>query len=89
MNALRVALRIISGRIILNFAFVALCGALQTHFHEWGHRGGFPLKHNYPICTRPLHKLCAAALLFCARCFPINAKHGILKAENKSLEEQQ
>ena len=30
------ALRIFSGRIILNFAFVALCGALQTHFHEWG-----------------------------------------------------
>ena len=30
------ALRIISGRIILNFAFVALCGALQTHFHGRG-----------------------------------------------------
>ena len=27
------ALRIFSGKIILNFAFVALCGALQTHFH--------------------------------------------------------
>ena len=38
MNALRVALRIISGKIILNFAFVALCGALQTHFHEWGRK---------------------------------------------------
>ena len=36
MNALRVALRIFSGRIILNFAFVALCGALQTHFHGRG-----------------------------------------------------
>ena len=35
-NALRVALRIISGKIILNFAFVALCGALQTHFHGRG-----------------------------------------------------
>ena len=33
------ALRIFSGRIILNFAFVALCGALQTHFHGRG-RGG-------------------------------------------------
>ena len=32
---------------------------------------------------------CAAALLFCARCFPASAKHGILNAENKSLEEQQ
>ena len=30
------ALRIISGRIILNFAFVALCGALQTPFHGRG-----------------------------------------------------
>ena len=30
------ALRIISGRIIYNFAFVALCGALQTHFHRRG-----------------------------------------------------
>ena len=30
------ALRIFSGRIILNFAFVALCGALQTHFHGRG-----------------------------------------------------
>ena len=30
------ALRIISGKIIFNFAFVALCGALQTHFHGRG-----------------------------------------------------
>ena len=33
------ALAIFSGKIIYNFAFVALCGALQTHFHGWG-RGG-------------------------------------------------
>ena len=33
------ALRIFSGRIILNFAFVALCGALQTHFHRRGRKG--------------------------------------------------
>ena len=33
------ALRIFSGRIILNFAFVALCGALQTHFHGRGRNG--------------------------------------------------
>ena len=39
LNALRVALRIISGIIILYFAFVALCGALQTHFHRRGRRG--------------------------------------------------
>ena len=30
------ALRIISGRIIYNFAFVALCGALQTLFSQEG-----------------------------------------------------
>ena len=39
LNALRVALRIISGNFILNFAFVALCGALQTHFHGRGRNG--------------------------------------------------
>ena len=33
------ALRIFSGKNILNFAFVALCGARQTHFHGRG-RGG-------------------------------------------------
>ena len=32
----RCALRIFSGRVIFNFAFVALCGALQTHFHGRG-----------------------------------------------------
>ncbi len=30
------ALRIFSGKNIYNFAFVALCGALQTHFHGRG-----------------------------------------------------
>ncbi len=25
-----------SGKIIFNFAFVAACGPLQTHFHGWG-----------------------------------------------------
>ncbi len=30
------ALRIISGKIIYNFAFVALCGALQTLFSQEG-----------------------------------------------------
>ena len=33
------ALRIFSGKNILNFAFVALCGALQTHFHGRGRNG--------------------------------------------------
>ncbi len=35
------ALRIFSGKNIYNFAFVALCGALQTHFHG---RGLYPLR---------------------------------------------
>ena len=33
------ALAMFSGKNIYNFAFVALCGALQTHFHGRG-RGG-------------------------------------------------
>ena len=36
LNGFRFALAIISGKNIFNFAFVALCGALQTHFHERG-----------------------------------------------------
>ena len=47
MNALRVALRIISGKIILNFAFVALCGALQTHFHGRGRSGERHLQRRF------------------------------------------
>ena len=38
-NALRFALRIISGKNIINFAFVAACGPLQTHFHGRGRDG--------------------------------------------------
>ena len=33
------ALGIFSGKIIFVFAFVALCGALQTHFHRKGREG--------------------------------------------------
>ena len=47
LNALRVALRIISGKIILNFAFVALCGALQTHFHGRGWNGKRHLQRRF------------------------------------------
>ena len=47
LNALRVALRIISGKIILNFAFVALCGALQTHFHGRGRNGKRHLQRRF------------------------------------------
>ena len=44
------ALRIFSGRIILNFAFVALCGALQTHFHR---RGNEPSPSSLRDATSP------------------------------------
>ena len=50
-NALRVALRIISGKKILNFAFVALCGALQTHFHGRGREGKQQLPCLFPAET--------------------------------------
>ena len=41
------ALRIISGIAILDFAFVALCGALQTHFHRWGRDGKRQMQHRF------------------------------------------
>ncbi len=43
----RCTLAIISGRIIFNFAFVALCGALQTHFHGRGRRGKRQLQRRF------------------------------------------
>ena len=46
-NALRVALGIFSGKIIYNFAFVALCGALQTPFHERGRNGKRQLQRRF------------------------------------------
>ena len=36
LNGFRFALAIFSGKIIFNFAFVALCGALQTLFSREG-----------------------------------------------------
>ena len=50
-NGLRCALAIISGIIILYFAFVALCGALQTHFHGWGRGGKRQLPRLFPAET--------------------------------------
>ena len=41
------AVRIFSGRIILNFAFVALCGALQKHFHGRGREGKRHLQRRF------------------------------------------
>ena len=41
------ALGIISGKNILNFAFVALCGALQTHFHGRGRKGKLQLQRRF------------------------------------------
>jgi hypothetical protein len=35
-------------RIIYNFAFVALCGALQTHFHGRGRNGKRHLQRRFP-----------------------------------------
>ena len=64
----RCTLAIFSGRIIYNFAFVALCGARQTHFHGRGRRGkrqmqrrflrkrgaaGYPFRHGYRRATFP------------------------------------
>ncbi|MFR9067785.1 MAG: hypothetical protein ACLVJH_13790 [Faecalibacterium prausnitzii] len=47
LNVLRCALHINSGRIIYNFAFVALCGALQTHFHRRGRNGKRQLQRRF------------------------------------------
>ena len=41
------ALRIISGIVILDFAFVALCGARQTHFHKRGRSGKRQLQRRF------------------------------------------
>ena len=41
------ALRMISGKIIYNFAFVALCGALQTPFHRRGRNGKQHLQRRF------------------------------------------
>ena len=41
------ALHIFSGKNILNFAFVALCGALQTHFHGRGRNGKRHLQRRF------------------------------------------
>mgnify|MGYP004510783439 CR=1 FL=1 len=49
------ALAIFSGRIIFNFAFVAACGPLQTHFHGRGRNG----KQLPFIFTTPLVKECS------------------------------
>ena len=46
------ALRIVSGRIIYNFAFVALCGALQTLFSQEGFRTN-SLSQNLSVLTAP------------------------------------
>ena len=43
----RCTLAIFSGKIIFNFAFVALCGALQTHFHGRGRNGKRHLQRRF------------------------------------------
>ena len=42
----------IQRKIIFNFAFVAACGPLQTHFHGWGRKG------RWHICRLPRIPLC-------------------------------
>ena len=70
----------------------------QRKYHLRGHAGAGDAQPCRSAATRKTNLIrwqgrctafCAAALLFCARCFPASAKHGILNAENKSLEEQQ
>ena len=41
------ALAMFSGKNIYNFAFVALCGALQTHFHGRGRNGKRHLQRRF------------------------------------------
>ena len=48
------ALAIFSGRIIFNFAFVAACGPLQTHFHGRGYKGELHLQRLFPAETSAL-----------------------------------
>ena len=45
----RCTLHIFSGKDIYNFAFVALCGALQTHFHGRGRNGKRQLLRLLPL----------------------------------------
>ena len=52
----RCTLRINSGKIIFNFAFVALCGALQTPFHRRGRKGMRHLQCLFPTETAALWK---------------------------------
>ena len=58
-NVLRCALHIIRGKNILYFAFVALCGALQTHFHGRGRRGK---RHLHTLPGSPSQAHCVRQL---------------------------
>ena len=51
-NGFRCALAMFSGRIIYNFAFVALCGALQTLFSREGF-GTNSLRQNLTVLPAP------------------------------------
>ena len=77
------ALRIFSGKIIYNFAFVALCGALQTHFHGRGRSGERHLQRRflrkrgaagYPLSLATLASSPKGTPLRCAGNFAATAK---------------
>ena len=53
-NALRVALRMNSGKIILYFAFVALCGVRQTLFSQRSRKEIWQLQCPFPTETAAL-----------------------------------
>ena len=61
LNVLRCALHIFSGKNIYNFAFVALCGALQTHFHGWGRNGKRHLQRRFLRKRSAARKHCHSA----------------------------
>ena len=64
------ALGIFSGKIIFNFAFVAACEPLQTHFHGWGRKGKW---HICPFsCALPVK----AGFRNARRRFPTKQKSG-------------
>ena len=52
LNALRLRSGHIQRKNYFNFAFVAACGPLQTHFHGWGRKG------RWHICRLPRIPLC-------------------------------
>mgnify|MGYP004520254561 CR=1 len=74
------ALAINQGIIIYSFAFVALCGALQTLFHGWG-RSGEQQVHSKPPFYR-YSPSCEKAILENPQIFQNCELKNIFSAEN-------